>query len=127
MGQMTITFSELYERVVSTVQRRKMARRMSRMAKSSAFQMKKKRSALKRRSPDKIQQVARKKAMKVVRDKFYPNYNDMAFQQKVKTDQIMMAKYGVKIDKIAKKQVKIITKNEGERVAKAREAADNAT
>ncbi len=124
---MTITFSELYERVVSTVQRRKMARRMSRMAKSSAFQMKKKRSALKRRSPDKIQQVARKKAMKVVRDKFYPNYNDMAFQQKVKTDQIMMAKYGVKIDKIAKKQVKIITKNEGERVAKAREAADNAT
>lgn len=121
---MTITFSELYERVVSTVQRRKMARRMSRMAKSSAFQMKKKRSALKRRSPEKIQQVARKKAMKVVRDKFYPDYNNMAFQQKVKTDQIMMSKYGVKIDKIAKKQVKIIMKGEGERVAKAREAQD---
>ena len=67
---MTITFSELYERVVSTVQRRKMARRMSRMAKSSAFQMKKKRASLKRRSPEKIQQVARKKAMKIVRDKF---------------------------------------------------------
>jgi len=124
---MTITFSELYERVVSTVQRRKMARRMSRMAKSSGFQMKKKRSALKRRSPAKIQQVARKKAMKIVRDKFYPNYDEMAFQQKVKTDQIMMAKYGGKIDKIAKKQVKIITKGEGERVAKAREAADNET
>jgi len=124
---MTITFSELYERVVSTVQRRKMARRMSRMAKSSGFQMKKKRSALKRRSPAKIQQVARKKAMKIVRDKFYPNYDEMSFQQKVKTDQIMMAKYGGKIDKIAKKQVKIITKGEGERVAKAREAADNET
>ena len=97
---------------------------MSRMAKSSAFQMKKKRASLKRRSPEKIQQVARKKAMKIVRDKFYPNYNEMAFQQKVKTDQIMMAKYGKKIDKIAKKQVKIIMKGEGERVAKAREAAD---
>jgi len=122
-----IHFIELYERVVNTVQRRKMARRMSRMAKSSAFQMKKKRTALKRRDPTKIKQVARKKALKIVRDKFYPNYNDMGFPQKVKIDQIMMAKYGKKIDIIAKKQEKIITKGEGERVKKAREGQQNET
>ena len=67
---MKIVFSDLYERTVSVVQRRKQARRMSKMAKSSAFKMKKKRAALKRRSPDKIRVLARKKAIKMIRDKF---------------------------------------------------------
>ncbi len=122
---MSITLSDLYERTVSVVQRRKQARRMSKMAKSSAFKMKKKRAALKRRDPSKIKAVARKKAIKMIRDKFYPNYNTMAFAQRVKIDQIVMAKYGKKIDLIAKKQEKIIAKQEGERVSKAREAAKN--
>ena len=124
---MKIVFSDLYERTVSVVQRRKQARRMSKMAKSSAFKMKKKRAALKRRSPDKIRVLARKKAIKLIRDKFYSNYNNMPFAQKVKTDQIMMSKFGKKIDIIAKKQEKILMKGEGERISKAREAKKNET
>ena len=124
---MSNSFSELYERVVSTVQRRKQARRMAKMAKSSAFKMKKKRAALKRRDPAKIKMIARKKALTMVRNKFFPTYNQMTFQQKVKTDQLLMAKYGKKIDVIAKKQEKIIAKGESERVAKAREALQDET
>ena len=40
-------FKELYEAVASVVQRKKMARRMSKMARSPAIQMKKKKAALK--------------------------------------------------------------------------------
>jgi len=32
------------------------------------------------------------------RDKFYPSYADMSLQQKVKIDQLIMKKYGSKID-----------------------------
>ena len=58
---MSNSFSELYERVVSTVQRRKQARRMAKMARSSGFQMKKKRAALRRRDPAKIKTIAKRK------------------------------------------------------------------
>ena len=44
-----------------------------------------------------------------------------------KTDQIMMSKFGKKIDIIAKKQEKILMKGEGERISKAREAKKNET
>ena len=124
---MSNSFSELYERVVSTVQRRKQARRMAKMARSSGFQMKKKRAALRRRDPAKIKTIARKKALTIVRNKFFPTYNEMTFQQKVKSDQLLMAKYGKKIDAIAKKQEKIIAKGEAERIDKAREALQNET
>ena len=97
MGQMK-TFSEfISERVVSVVQRKKQARRMAKMARSSAFQAKKKKAMLRMRSPAKLAQVARKTAIQSYRDKFYPTYNDMSLQQKVKIDQLIMAKYGSKI------------------------------
>ena len=124
---MSKKLSDLYERSVSVVQRRKQARRMAKMARSSAFQMKKKRAALRRRSPEKINLLARKQAIKMFRDKFYPGYKDMAFAQRVKIDQIMMQKYGKKIDKIAKKKAMILKKGESERIAKAKDALQGST
>ena len=121
MGQMR-TLGDLYERSVSVVQRRKQARRMSKLAKSSSFQFKKKKAALKMRNPAKLMQVARKKVIQQYRDKFYPNYNDMAPQQKVKVDQLIMQKYGGKIDKISKRLAVKLKGDESERLKKAREA-----
>ena len=115
------TFSEfISERVVSVVQRKKQARRMAKMARSSAFQAKKKTAMLKMRTPAKLAQVARKKTIQAFRDKFYPQYKDSSLQQRVKIDQMVMAKYGKKIDKIAKKMVMKLKKKELERVKAAR-------
>ena len=114
--------SDLYERTVNVVQRRKQARRMARLAKSASFKMKKKRSALRRRSPEKISILARKQAIKMFRDKFYPGYNNMAFAQRVKVDQMLMQKHGTRIDKVAKKKALILKKGESERISKARDA-----
>ena len=117
-----ITFKNLYEKLVSVTQRKKMARRMSKLAKSPAFQMKKQRAMLKRRNPAKLAQVARKKTIQSFRDKFYPGYKNMSLQQKVKTDQLIMQKYGTKIDKISKKAAMKLAKLEVERIKNARDA-----
>ena len=112
----------LDEKVVNVIQRKKMARRMAKMAKSSAFQAKKKRTLKKMRSPAKLAIVAKKKTIDVFRKKFYPNYKDMPIPQKVKVDQKIIQKYGAKIAKIAKKTAMKLKKSEVERVKKAREA-----
>ena len=65
------TFLELYEGVVSVTQRKKLARRMAKLQKSPAFQMKKKRAALKMRDPAKLMMIARKKLIQGYRDKFF--------------------------------------------------------
>ena len=114
--------TDLYEKSVNVIQRRKQARRMSRLAKSASFKLKKKRAGLRRRSPEKIAMLARKQAIKMFRDKFYPQYQTMAFAQRVKIDQMLMQKHGKRIDKIAKKKAMILKKGESERIAKAREA-----
>ena len=120
MGQMK-TFSEfINERVVSVAQRKKQARRMAKMARSPAIQAKKRKAMLRMRNPTKLAQVARKKTIQAFRDKFYPQYNDSSLQQKVKIDQMVMVKYGKKIDKLAKKMVMKLKKKELERVKAAR-------
>ena len=124
---MSKKLSDLYERSVSVVQRRKMARRMSKMARSAGFKLKKKRAKIRRRSPEKIALIARKQAIKMFRDKFYPGYKDMAFAQRVKIDQLLMQKYGPRIDKIAKKKAMILKKGESERIAKAKNALQGST
>ena len=124
---MSKTLSDLYERSVSVVQRRKMARRMSKMARSAGFKLKKKRAKIRRRSPEKIALIARKQAIKMFRDKFYPGYKDMAFAQRVKIDQLIMQKYGKRIDKVAKKKAMILKKGESERIAKAKDALQGST
>ena len=119
-------FKEFYEAVASVVQRKKMQRRMAKMARSPVTQMKKQRARLKMRSPAKLAILARKKTIQSFRDKFYPGYGDMSLQQRVKVDQMIMQKYGKKIDKISKKAAKILQKQEVERVKKAKAAQSDA-
>ena len=115
------TFSEfINEKVVSVIQRKKQARRMAKMAKSSSFQAKKKKAMLKMRNPAKLAIAARKKTVQSFRDKFYPSYGDMSLQQRVKVDQLITVKYGKKIDKIAKKMAMGLKKKELERIKAAR-------
>ena len=115
------TFSEfINERVVSVAQRKKQARRMAKMARSPAIQAKKRKAMLRMRNPTKLAQVARKKTIQAFRDKFYPQYQNSSLQQRVKIDQIVMAKYGKKIDKISKKMLIKLKKKELERVKIAR-------
>ena len=120
------TFKDFYEAVVNVVQRKKMQRRMAKMAKSPVVKMKKQRARLKVRSPAKLAILARKKTIQSFRDKFYPGYGEMSLQQRVKVDQMVMQKYGKKIDKISKKAAKILQKQEVERVKKAKEAQSDA-
>ena len=115
-------FTELYEKVTTIAQRRKMSQRMRRMARSPSYQLKKKRSALKMRDPAKLLQIARKQTIKKFRAKLYPEYKDMPLQQRVKVDQIVMTRYGKKIDVISKKLVTKLRGGEAERIKKARDA-----
>ena len=119
------TFKELFE-VMSVQTRKKMGRRMAKLAKSPAFQFKKKKALLKMRNPAKLAQAARKKTIQSFRDKFYPQYNEASIQQKVKIDQLIMSKYGSKIDKISKKMAMKLKKQELERIKKARENKSDA-
>ena len=99
---------------------------MAKMARSPVTQMKKQRAMLKPRSPAKLALLARKKTIQSFRDKFYSGYKDMSLQQRVKVDQMVMQKYGKKIDKISKKAAKILQKQEVERVKKAKETQSDA-
>ena len=115
-------FKEFDEAVASVLQRKKLARRMSKMARSPAMKMKKKRAALRMRTPGKLALLARKKTIQKFRDKFYPTYGGMALQQRVIVDNKIMQKYGPKIDKISKKLLMKLKKTEMERVKKNRAA-----
>ena len=119
-----ITFQELSEglKKVDVVQRKKMARRMAKMAKSKSFQFKKQKAALKMRDPAKLHMVARKSVINAFRKKFVPGYDEMSLQQRVVADSKLNQKYGKKIDKMTKKAVMKLKKQEVERVKKARAA-----
>ena len=110
-------FSNLDEKVVNVVQRKKLARRMSKLAKSSAFQAKKKRTLMRVRSSVKLLSAAKKKTVMAFRQKLYPGYKDMAMPQKVKADQVVLQRFGAKIDKVAKKTAKKMKAKEVERIA----------
>ena len=118
-------FKELFE-VMSVQTRKKMGRRMAKLAKSPAFQFKKKKALLKMRNPAKLHLAARKKTIQLYRDKFYPSYEEMHIQQKVMVDQKIMAKYGSKIDKISKKVAMKLRKTEMERIKQARKNKSDA-
>ena len=115
------TFQELYE-VMSVSARKKLARRMAKLQKSPAFQMKKKRAALRMRDPTKLLMIARKKLMQGYRDKFYPDYAKQPVQRRVKIDQQIMQKYGKKIAKFSQKAAMKLKALEPERIKKARDA-----
>lgn len=117
-------FTELYEGVkkVNVIQRKKMARRMSKMAKSATFQRKKEKARLKMRSPEKIKAAARKAVIKQFRYKMFPNYDQIPLAQRPKADEKVNQKFGKKIDKLTNKMVQNLKKKELERVKQARAA-----
>ena len=117
-------FSDLDERVVNIAQRKKQARRMAILAKSSAFIRKKKRTMMKIRNSAKLLLVAKKQTLMNFRKKLYPSYKDMSIPQKVKADQIVMQRFGKKIDKVSKKVAKKLKAKEAERVAKLKAGED---
>jgi len=126
-----ITFSELYSDInelkkVNLAQRRKQARRMAKITKTAAFKRKVELSKRRVASPEKIKVKAAKLAKKKVLDKFYPQYKDMPVQQRVKIDQMVAAKYGGMINKIATRSVVTVKKNELEKVKQAKQAKQNA-
>ena len=114
------TIKEL--RVISVAQRRKIGRRMARLAKTSAFKAKKERAMKKIASPMKQRIKANKMAKKLIIKKFYKNYYNMSPMQRMKTDQLIKSKYGAAIDKIAKRSLIKVKKGEIEKVKKARQA-----
>ena len=120
-----ITFSELYSDInelkkVNLAQRRKQARRMAKITKTAAFKRKVELSKRRVASPEKIKVKAAKLAKKKVLDKFYPQYKEMPVQKRVKNDQMVAAKYGGMINKIATRSIKVVKKKELEKVKQAR-------
>ena len=119
-------FKELYTEVMSIVTRKKMARRMAKLARSPAVKAKKARAKLRVRSTDKLSVIARKQALKAIKLKYYPTYNEMPMSQRIKVDQKIQQKYGKVIDKIARKKMTKLKSSEVSRVKKAKEAKKDA-
>ena len=109
-------------KVISKAQRRKMAIRLKKLVKSSAFQKKGQKSKLRIANPAKQRVKAAKMAKQKVIDKFYPKYKEMGLAQRMKTDQIIQAKYSGMITALTKKLGKVVRAKELEKVKKAREA-----
>ena len=115
-------FKELYTEVMSVATRKKMARRMAKLARSPAVKAKKARTKLRARSTDKLIVVARKQALKSLKLKKFPTYNEMPLSQRIKVDQVIQQKYGKAIDKIVRKKMAKLKSSEVARVKKARDA-----
>ena len=116
------TFFDLYEKTLNVAQRRKQGLRMKTLARSSAFQMKKKRSLMRVRDTAKLQVIARKKVVQGIRDKLYKDYKNMSMQQRVKIDQVINQKFGAKIAKLTTKLAKKLKGDESARAKAAKDA-----
>ena len=110
-------------RVIGKAQRRKIARRMARLVKTAGFKKKVERSKKKIASFAKQKVKAAKLAKQKVIDKYFPSYNSMGLAQRVKTDQIMQARYGGLINKLALKKMRVVKKKEIEKVRAFRQKA----
>jgi len=124
MKQFTdLYIGELSEfRVINKAQRRKMALRLKKLTKSSAFKKKVQKSKLRVANPAKQRVKAAKMAKQKVIDKYYPKYKEMGLAQRVKTDQLIQTKYSGMIAGLSKKLLKVVARKEKEKVKKAREA-----
>ena len=109
-------------KVISNAQRRKMAIRLKKLVKSSAFQKKVQKSKLRIANPAKQRVKAAKLAKQKVIDKYYPKYKEMGLAQRMKTDQMIQAKYSGMITALTKKLAKVVKAKEIAKVKKAREA-----
>jgi hypothetical protein len=101
---------------LNIAQRKAMARRMSRMMKSSAMKNKIAKAKKKHASPDKLWQRALKAAKLIILKKAgYDDYNKLPTIKKAEIDKRMQKKYA-KIPAIAKKMVVKLKKAETERM-----------
>ncbi len=109
-------------KVINKAQRRKMALRLKKLVKSSAFKKKVQKSKLRIANPAKQRVKAAKLAKQKVIDKYYPKYKEMGLAQRMKTDQMIQAKYSGMITALTKKLAKVVKAKEIAKVKKAREA-----
>ena len=79
-------------KVISKAQRRKMALRLKKLVKSSAFKKKVEKSKLRIANPAKQRVKAGKMAKQKVINKYYPNYKEMGLAQRVKVDQLIQTR-----------------------------------
>ena len=119
-------FIELYTEVMSVSTRKKMSKRMAKLARSPAVKAKKARTRLKVRNTAQLTIVARKQALKTIKLKYYPTYDEMPMAQRIKVDQKIQQKYGKIIDKMVKKKMTALKSAEVARVAKAKETMKDA-
>ena len=109
-------------RVITRAQRRKIAMRMKRMAKSASFKAKVARSKKRIASPEKMRIKALKLAKKKILMKRFPKYNELGVNQKIKIDQIIQQRYSGSINKLSQRLLKVVKRQEVEKVKKARDA-----
>ena len=109
-------------KVINKAQRKKMALRMKKLTKSASFKKKVEKSKLRIANPAKQRVKAAKMAKQKVIDKYYPNYKEMGLAQRMKTDQMIQAKYSGMITGLTKKLGKVVKAKEIEKVKKAKEA-----
>ena len=104
---------------LNIAQRRKLAIRMKRLSKSGAFKKKRELSLRRVATGDKLMKRAMKRAKMVLIKKFYGNidYKNLPISAKMKIDMQLQKKASM-IPKIAKKLVRIMRKQEVERVRK---------
>ncbi len=102
--------------------RRKLARRMKRLTKQSAFKLKKARSLKRRAGMEKLQKRARKEAKMKVIKKFMGDldYKEMPLQRRMQIDKQIVQKKQALINKIAKRLIPQKRKAEAERIKKIR-------
>ena len=113
-------------KVINKAQRRKMALRLKRLVKSTAFKKKVEKSKLRIANPAKQKVKAAKLAKQKVIDKYYPKYKEMGLAQRIKIDQLIQQKYSGMINKLTMKLARVVKKKEIEKVKKARMAKQNA-
>jgi len=127
------TFDELMvdlteRKAVNLSQRRKMARRMAKMAKSSAFRAKVARKKMKIADTATLHKRALKKAKNIVIQKYAgidkSQWDEMSPMQKIEIDNRITSKKGAAIQKIAKKMMVKLKKAEVERLKKVK-SGDN--
>ena len=119
--------SELTEfKLVNKAARKKMAIRMRRQAQSSSFKLKVARAKLKVAPPEKLMMKARKAAKQKIINKYFPKYDELDMQGKLRVDQIIATKYGNSIAKMTQKSIPKMKAMEFEKVKKAKEARTNA-
>ena len=112
------------KKAVSLATRRKMARRMAKLTKSSAFKAKVARKRLKLATPDMLHKRALKQAKEIILKKFAnvdrKAYMELTPAQRIELDNRITSKKGPAIQKIAKKLLVKLKKQELERLKKVK-------